>query len=217
MDSKKLIGTIIGVIAFVALIASATYAYWSWSSNESQKTVVNFTVNPGMEASIDGGTLSVSKLAPIINSSCATSPYATKAMMTLHYSNNSGLAAQVLGTLTVTTFTVQSGRNAFQTGDLAHLHYALTTSSSSCSSDVITSGTFDGKGSNGSVLFSDAVLKDNIATGTTNGSRTMYLYIWLDSGYSFQNVGSGAIQDPMEDLTIVLNWSGSISNVPTTP
>ena len=215
MDSKKIIGTIIGVLAFVALIVGATYAYWTWSSNESQKTVINFTVDPGLSASLDGGVLSVAKLAPISSSECATSAYANRATVILHYSNDSSVSAQALGTLTVTTFTIQSGRNAFQSGDLNHLHYALTTDSSSCSSGVITSGTFEGKGSSNSVLFSNVTLESDIAGGTSNGSKTMYLYVWLDDGYNFQNVGSGAIQDPMEDLQIVLTWSGTITNAPS--
>ena len=33
MDKKKLIGTIIGVIAFAALIAGATYAWFSFALN----------------------------------------------------------------------------------------------------------------------------------------------------------------------------------------
>ena len=212
-EKNKLIISIAAVVAMVIAVVGATYAYWTWASANNERTLVNFTVDLGLTATLDGGTISVSRLAP--TSSCTNSTYSTKAPVTLNYSNNSGAPAIATGTLTVTQFTVQSGRSAFPTNALTHLHYALTTSSSSCTTGAITSGTFSGKGSNGSVLFTDTVLQNNIATGTTNGSKNMWLYVWLDDSYTFQNVGSEAVQDPMQDLQIILTWSGKITNQPT--
>ena len=212
-ENNQLIISIVRVVAIVSAVVGATYAYWQWQTGTNEQTSVTFTVLNNTEmlsASLDGGTLTVSKLAPV--TSCTNSTYATKANATLTYTNNSGSPARATGTLTVTTFTVKSGRDAFQTNDLTHLHYALTTSSSSCSTGVIASGTFEGKNSNGSVLINNVVLQDNIASGTTNGTKPMYLYVWLDKDYTFTNVGSGAVQDPMEDLTIVLTWTGQITN-----
>ena len=207
---NKIIISIIAVVAITIAVVGATYAYWQWQSSNTERTTVNFTVDLGLEATLDGGTLSVSKLAP--TASCTNSTYATKAPVTLKYSNNSGAPARALGTLTVTTFSVKSGRDAFASDALTHLHYALTTSDSSCETGMVTSGTFSGKGSSGSVLFTDVVLQNNIASPTTNGTKNMWLYVWLDKDYKFTNVGSGAVQDPMEDLTIVLTWSGKITN-----
>ena len=209
-DRNRIVVSIVAVLGIIIAVVGATYAYWQWITNTNEQTKVNFTVDSGLTASLDGGTLTVSKLAPV--ESCLNSTYATKAPVTLHYSNNSGTTAQALGTLTVTTFSVASGHDAFKSGDLAHLHYALTTDNSSCSSNVVTSGTFDGKGSSGSVLINGVILEDNIASGTTNGLKEMYIYIWIDKDYTFENVGSGVVKDPMEDLTIKLTWSGQITN-----
>ena len=210
-EKNKIIISIIAVIAIIVAVVGATYAYWTWTTNESERTIINFTYEPNLSATLSGGTLTVSKIAP--TTSC-TGTYATKVPVTLKYSNGSGSPAVAKGTLTVTAWTVQSGRSAFQTGDLAHLHYALTTSNSNCTTGAISgaTGTFDGKGSAGSVLFSNVVLQDNIATGTSDATKTMYLYVWLDGDYEFQNVGSGAVQDPMQDLSFTLTWSGQITN-----
>lgn len=216
-EKNKLIIAILTVAIIIGAVVGATYAWWLWTTNTAQQTTVNFTVDPGLTASIDGGTITVTKLAPV--TSCTNGTYATKAPITLNYSNKSGATAVVKGTLTVTTFTVASGRNSFRTGtdpDLSHLHYALTTSNSSCTTGAISgaTGTFNGKNTTGSKLIDDATLKSGITTGTTNGTQSLYLYVWLDKDYTFTNVGTGnsTIKDPMQDLTIVLTWSGRITN-----
>lgn len=45
MDKSKLYGTIIGVIAFIILLLSATYALYKWNSNTDKKTDINLTVS----------------------------------------------------------------------------------------------------------------------------------------------------------------------------
>ena len=63
MEKHKLIGTIIGVIAFVALIAGVTYAWYTWQS--SDRTNVTFTVD-GVDITFDAGSdITSSKLRPV--------------------------------------------------------------------------------------------------------------------------------------------------------
>ena len=207
-EKKKLIIAIITVIAIIIVVVGATYAYWSWTANNAERTPVNLTVGNSAEslsASIDGGTVTISDLAPA--SSCLNTNYASKSTVVLTYTNQSDTPATVTGNLTVTAFSAPNGTPGATT-DLSHLHYALTTNSNSCTANLITSGTFVNKGSVGSRLFVNQPLQTNIPVNTTNGSKTMYLYVWLDSGYE----NDPSVADPMQDLTFTLTWDGSISN-----
>ncbi|MBR7042304.1 MAG: hypothetical protein IKI04_02260 [Bacilli bacterium] len=211
-ENKKLIIAIIAVIAIVIVVFGATYAYWLWNSNNNERTLVNLTVpnsTEALSATIDGGTMSVSDLAP--TTSCTNSNYASKSTVVLTYTNNSDTIANVIADLTVTAFNAPHGTPGATT-DLSHLHYALTTNPSSCSANLITSGTFTNKGTVGAKLFVNQPLQSNIPVGTTNGSKTMYLYVWLDSGYEHVTSGTEGITDPMQDLTFALTWSGTITN-----
>lgn len=211
-ENKKLIIAIIAVIAIIIVVFGATYAYWSWQENTSERTLVNLTVPDSTEqlsALIDGGTMTVSNLAP--TSSCLNSNYASKSTVILTYTNNSDTVAKITGNLTVTAFNAPHGTPGATT-DLSHLHYALTTNPSSCSANLITSGTFTNKGTVGARLFVNQPLQNNIPVGTTDATKTMYLYVWLDSGYEYIVSGTEGITDPMQDLTFTLTWSGNISN-----
>lgn len=221
-ERNKLIIALVAVALIIVAVVSATYAWWTWTTNSSEQTTVSFTVPDGstlLNASLNGGTLTVDKLAPV--SSCTnTHGYAKKATVILTYTNNTTAAAKIYGTLKVTNFTSPHGTPTAT--DLSHLHFALTTSSSSCTSNFVdgkqsaqtaATGTFSGKTANNSALFTDLELKSNITAGTTNGTQTMYLYVWLDGDYSYtQNVGSGNVNDPMEDISFTLTWSGTITN-----
>lgn len=70
-DSKKLIGTIIGVIAFIALIAGATYAWFTSTAN-----VTNGTYNGtacSYNLTVTGG--SINTTLPLASSSSSSSYY----------------------------------------------------------------------------------------------------------------------------------------------
>jgi len=213
-ERNKLIIAIVAVLLIIIAVGGATYAYWSWSSTTAQKTNVTFTVNQStlegqMYAKLDGGgATTINNLAPV--SSCLNSTYAVKVPVTLKYKNATTNPAFIMADLTISSFSAPHGTP--DSDDLKHLHYALTTSSSSCTSDLIKSGTFSA--TSGTLISDNGLGTGTIAANTTTEqSKTMYLYIWIDSAYTHTNTGS-AITDPLQDISFTLTWSGTISNEP---
>lgn len=219
-DKNKLIIAIIAVVLIAIVVVGATYAYWSWSTGTNEQTNVTFSVPSGstlLSATIDGGTMSVSKLAP---TSCGNSTYGSKATVTLKYTNQSSATAYVTGTLTVKNFTkphgTTSGTIKPTAADLGFLKYSLRTGDSSCTTGTeLASGDFAALyNKTTGVIMTNAVLEKNIASGVSNKTKTMHLYVWLDKAYGYENVGSNNVTDPMQDLSFTISWSGSIDNTP---
>ena len=52
IEKRKIFGTIIGIIAFLLLLISASYAWFQWNSTESQKTNVKLTVSKDLSGYI---------------------------------------------------------------------------------------------------------------------------------------------------------------------
>ena len=208
-DRNKLIIAIIAVVLIIVVVVGATYAYWQWTSNEAQNTTVTFTVpnkDAQLSASLKGGaTTTVNNLAP---AACTNSTYAMKKPMLLTYANNTTQAAQVKVTLKITSWTAGG---TFQTGDLPHIHYAVTTSGTNCTSPITgLSGTFPNNAANNTVLINNVKLKD-VAAGGSATDEQYYSWVWLDTGYEGGNTGS-TISDPMQQLSFQLTWSGTIEN-----
>lgn len=217
MEAKKLIGAIIGVIAFIALIAGATFAYWQWTSNSAQRTNIKLNVASSvpMGASLDGGgSIQVANLAP---ASCTNSTYALKKEITLTYYNETPQNASIRGTLTL------SNPHQAHAGTLRlnNLHYALTTGTNagnSCTSGTIVVG---GNNSafpaftNGTKIINDIQLKvaqANSGTAQNQLTETYYLWVWIDSSDNGSNVGS-TVTDPMQDLSFTLTWTGRMVTI----
>lgn len=210
-ERNKLIIAIIAVILIIVIVVGATYAYWQWTSNEAQNTSVTFTVpnkDSQLSASLKGGaTTTVNNLAP---AACTNSNYAMKKQLLLTYANNTDQTARVKATLTITSWTAGG---TFQTGDLPHIHYAVTTSDSSCTTGTITgmTGTFPNNAGQNTVLINNVVLKNAIAAGGSATDEQYYLYVWLDTEYEGENTGN-TISDPMQKLSFQLTWTGTIEN-----
>ena len=211
---NKIIIAIVAVLLITVAVVGATYAYWSWSTNTTQRTIVNFTVptqDNQLSASLaGGGTTTVSNLAP---AACTNGTYAMKKTLTLTYKNLTTQSAVVKGTLTVSNW------NQPHTGTLRlnNLHYALTTGTAggdNCNAG--TNRTLLAGGANSTfvtsgALINDITLKSNIAANTSSGSETYYLWVWLDSNDNGSNSGA-TVTDPMQDLTFTLTWTGTITN-----
>ena len=209
-DRNKLIIAIVAVILIIVVVVGATYAYWQWTSNEEQNTTVSFTVpNDQLSASLKGGaTTTVNNLAP---AACTNSTYAMKKPMLLTYANNTTQPARIKATLKITSW---SAGAAFSTGDLPHLHYAVTNANNSCTTGAVSgmTGTFPNGAANNTILINDVVLVNNIAAGASATDTPYYLYVWLDTSYEGGNTGS-TISDPMQQLSFQLTWSGTIENI----
>ena len=219
VETRKLIGAIVGIVAFIALIAGATLAYWQWTTNSAQRTNIKLNVIQGLEelmgANLDGGgSITVSNLAP---ASCTNSSYAMKKQVTLTYYNLASQSASIKGTLTLSNpLQVHSG-----TLRLNNLHYSLTTGDNA--GDSCTSGTIVAGGANsafpaftnGTKIINDIQLKlasPNSGTPQVPLSETYYLWVWIDSMDNGSNVGS-TVTDPMQDLSFTLTWTGRMVTV----
>lgn len=218
-DRKKLIIAIVAVLIIIVLVGGATFAYWTWVTNTAQQTNVSFVVNQSdlegeMYATLEGGngTTDVTAIKP---STCNGSNAIVKTI-TIKYLNKTVQAATVSATLKVTAFTARSTSYLPSSTNLGYLKYALTTSSSSCTTGVQKSGSFSG------LTFSSSVTPTNLpltlftqtftasANMSSEGTQTYYLYIWLDSSYEHQNSGS-VNSDPMQGLSFTTQWSGTIA------
>ena len=225
MKEKNKIIIAIAAIALIIIIAGgATFAYWYWETATNEETTINLVIPgyPGDDedatpgdpdvpypiAQLTGATQNITNLIPV--ASCTDSTYAIKKELTLIYSNNTDNEAIVRGTLSVSNFNSPHGTP--DSTDLSHLHYAVTTSSTSCTSNAVTgaSGTF---GTTNGALFSNVTLLSGINAYTTAAQQQKYyLWVWIDSGYTHTNVGSGVVNDPMQDISFDLTWTGTISN-----
>lgn len=216
-DRKKLIIAILATLIIIVLVGGATFAYWTWVTNTAQQTNVSFVVNQSdlegeMYATLEGnGTTTATNLKP---ATCNGSNAIVKTI-TIKYLNKTVQAATVSATLSVTAFTARSASYLPSSPNLGYLKYALTTSSS-CTSNVQKSGSFNG------LTFSSTVTPTNLpltlftqtftasANMSAEGTQTYYLYIWLDSSYEHQNIGS-VNSDPMQGLSFTTQWSGTIA------
>lgn len=219
VETRKLIGAIVGIVAFIALIVGATLAYWQWTTNSTQRTNIKFNVVSSLDelmgANLDGGgSITVSNLAP---ASCTNSSYAMKKQVTLTYYNLTSQNASIKGTLTL------SNPHQEHSGTLRlnNLHYALTTGDNA--GDSCTSGTIVAGGANsafpaftnGTKIINDIQLKlasPNSGTPQAPLSETYYLWVWIDSMDNGSNVGS-TVTDPMQDLSFTLTWTGRMVTV----
>ena len=66
-NNKKNLLIILTLLCVISLVAGGTYAWLKWEIDDSQQTLVTFTIESGFSCSADGGgdiTSSTVKLAP---------------------------------------------------------------------------------------------------------------------------------------------------------
>ena len=209
---------IVALLLVLALIAGGTYAYWSWNSNNI--VTINTTIGTygTMGATFNGGTVTINKLAP---ASCTHSTYSTKITTNLSYYNETPFPGSVTFTLKLTSLTFNHG--TLTATALQNVKYALTTSASSCTSNLVTTTNNTGNLSGATIGTSGTAQTENVKlfdyaftlpanNGTASSPKsatTMYLYFWIDPTYTFTNWGSNSIQDPLQDLSFTVQWSAS--------
>ena len=159
MDNKKVI-TLFVILSIIFTILGGTLAYWSWQSASNQSTSVTFTVGASFSCSADGGgnlTDNV-RFAP---ADCTNTNYALQRTIT-----TSITGSPVYMDMWLNVDDIDTGLSNSQ-----NFKYALTNSSSSCTTGVIASGNFYGKTDGDTIQ-----LLDDVST-----AGTYYLYVWLDS------------------------------------
>ena len=86
MKDRKVL-TIIIVLAIVFTILGGTLAYWSWTSNNTQKTNVTFTVGANFSCSADGGG-TITNTSYFVPTECTNSTYAIQKTITTSITNS---------------------------------------------------------------------------------------------------------------------------------
>ena len=157
--------TILLVLTIIFTIMGGSLAYYNWQTSESQKTVVTFTIENEFSCSADGGgNISSVNIAP----TTCTGSYALK--RTIKAMPKLSVASSIYMDLWLNINEIGTGLS-----NSNNFKYALTTSSTSCETGLVTSGTFTGTKAGDKI----SLLSSQKYTQTM--TDTYYLYIWLDS------------------------------------
>lgn len=209
------------VLLIIVLVGGATYAYWTWTSSNAQKTNISFTIpdmiEEGFYANLNGsGNVAATKLAP---AECTNATYAIKKTITITHKNTTPITANVTATLSAKSLTWKYGNQSGVQGKLSNIKYALTTSSSNCTTGAVKTGTLSGLtvGATANTAATQNIkLFDQTFTSPANAAnestQTYYLWVWIDKNYAHQNVGN-ANSDPLQDIAFNLEWSGHMEQI----
>ena len=161
MEKRKVLGTIIGVLAFIALIAGISFAWFSWQS--SNNTLVSFTVG-GVDITFDAGAdITSSKLRPVSTKEVGVSKgYAVKKTITA----SSPLTAYLNLYLTLETLPDGLKHESF----IWELYKG---------SDLVGKGNFKNSNQGDKITIASS-------QKITNTTSTYDLYIWID-GNNYAN------------------------------
>ena len=213
-ENKKLVISIALVLLLGVVVAGGTFAWWTWTSSESDKTSVTFQVPSGsnqLKAILDSDTSNVSGMAPA--ASCAGT-YSKMVTIQLYYQNETGADASLNATLKLASISEAANSNTYK----SVIKWALSTSGekSTCDANIIEEGTLNNVAINGEIYSGD-LTAGTIPENTSMGlKKTLYLYFWIDGpNYNVTNTGNSVVNDPLQDLSLKVVWEGTISNAPT--
>ena len=189
MERKRL-SIILTIISIVLLGTGSTFAYLTASAVATNITQIK---SGNLTMTIDGGGNTNASFMP---AKC-TSEYAIKKKIAATSTNTSGGKVSFSIGMNIATLSDSLKRES--------MRYTLTTNASSCTEDIISSGSFKNKtvGNDVWLIKNDY---DNITKSGNNYTKTYYLYIWLDETET-QNL-SGSIS---------VNMKGTSSNNPNLP
>ena len=167
--NKKTMFTILIVLGLIIIFTGGTYAYLSWTSNSDDNTNVTFTKGEGFSCSADGGGNITTGEVSLMPTDCTkNSSHVIKREITVNPSITD-INMPIYMNLWLNVNSMGTGLS-----NSSNLKYSLTTSSTNCETDVVSTGTFTGKTAGDKVT----ILSGNTYTSTT--TETYYLYIWLD-------------------------------------
>ena len=162
MENRRVI-TIFIVLSIIFAILGGTLAYWSWISDNTQKTNVTFTVGANFSCSADGGG-NITNTNYFVPTDCTNSTYAIKREITTNITNSGSNPVYMDMWLNINSIgSGLSNSNNFK--------YALTTSGTNCTTGVVSQGNFNGKQANDKIGLLSEVTTAN----------TYYLWVWLDA------------------------------------
>ena len=167
--NKKTMFTILIVLGLIIIFTGGTYAYLSWASNSDDNTNVTFTKGEGFSCSADGGGNITTGEVSLMPTDCTkNSSHVIKREITVNPSITD-INMPIYMNLWLNVNSMGTGLS-----NSSNLKYSLTTSSTNCETDVVSTGTFTGKTAGDKVT----ILNGNTYTSTT--TETYYLYVWLD-------------------------------------
>ena len=195
--NKKTMFTILIVLGLIIIFTGGTYAYLSWTSSNDDNTNVTFTKGEGFSCSADGGGNITTGEVSLMPTDCTkNSSHVIKREITV----NTTITDINMPIYMDLWLNVNSMGTALSNS--SNLKYSLTTSSTNCATDVVKSGTFNGK------TAGDKVYISNGKNYTSTTTETYYLYIWLDINETNADTASQSFN---------LSLGGSCSNhIPTT-
>ena len=162
MKDKRVIIIFI-VLGVIIAILGGTLAYWSWTSNNTQKTNITFTTGANFSCSADGGG-NITNTNYFVPTDCTNSTYAIKRTITTSITNSGSNPVYMDMWLNIDSIgSGLSNSNNFK--------YALTTSGTNCTTGVVSHGNFNGKVANDKVNLLSEV----------SSAGTYYLWVWLDA------------------------------------
>ena len=189
-DNKKII--IIIVSAIIISLLGGTLAYWSWLSPSTEDTNITLTVGSNFSCSANGGG-NINNTNYFAPTDCTNSTYAIQRTITTSITNNG--TDPIYMDLWLNINSIGSGLS-----NSDNFRYALTTSSNSCTTGLITQGNFKGKQANDRII-----LLGNVTSGST-----YYLYIWLDKAEESESTYNQSI-----NLSLGGECSNETTNLPS--
>ena len=203
-NNKYLIPSLIA-IGIIMVVIGSTFAYWNWSSTNAQKTNITFTTGANFSCSADGGG-NITNTNYFVPTDCTNSTYAIKRTITTSITNSGSNPVYLDMWLNINSIgSGLSNSNNFK--------YALTTSSSSCTTGVVSQGNFNGKVANDKIQLLDDV----------SSAGTYYLYVWLDAAETSQSTMNQSVslslggectdQEPLPKLINTISENAVIDNI----
>lgn len=210
-EKNTLIIAIVAVLAVIIAVGGATYAYWSWSTSDAQKTNVTIKVGGG-SLNITGDNVSSTGMYP--TNSCGGTG-ALKGSATVTAKNDTQTAMTASLKLRASLFAAQGTLTKGTSGNQAKLRWAIvdvtSTTSKTCSNPDASGTLADVTAATSAAGFPSTATDINTSisfTAPANATTTKKydVYVWLDSSYTFTNTGT-TVSDPMQNLSISVKWS----------
>ena len=189
MDTKKLIGTIVGVAVFAALVAGATFAWLSATANVTNSTFTgtskNFIITYQGSASVSGfkqiASGSATTAAITTASSAGVAGDAWAAVVASKTANDAPASSfKVKLAISDNTFTTNAITWALCKGNCPTGTALATVSSgnATCGSGVTTCGTIPAGSKTEVVMYNDTT---TFNTDSAVGNTTYNVYFWIDN------------------------------------
>lgn len=176
MRTSKLIGSILGVLLFIALMAGITYAWFTWRSSDVNISGTTGCFNLDYDKGQDiGSAESPQGFGPVCN-------YNESVSATVTVGVNSACDATGVGSinLNTTSFTLYDGTNAFDHSDIANIFKYQVVSVTTDGSGVETETEIEG--CNGSIPNSSTISMCEV--DVTSTPATYRVYVYLDCNYT---------------------------------